>query len=229
MFIDIHTHSKSSVNLFGLRDGVHTLGIHPWKLILPFDKESLKNEFENLKRKYHQKIFAIGECGLDRRREGIANIDDQVEVLKWHLKWAESVSRPLIIHCVHAYSDLLQALKLKKFKGKILLHDFSGNEIEAKALLFYDCYFSFGKSLFNENKKSSSVFKAIPHNRLFLETDDQQEIDIVSIYKQASILLNLPISECEKLFEENLKDFFSNLNDISSADIINYLTMTSRS
>lgn len=225
MLIDIHTHNLHVLDPAQLRFvvGVHSLGIHPWELEVNTDESSLKEKFRSLKNHFSKKILAIGECGLDRRREGIIDIVYQELVLKWHMDWALEVNRPLVIHCVKAEADLLKILKEKKYRGRILVHDFSGNLESAYSLLKYDCYFSFGKRLFNSKSNTSRVMSSLPKDKIFLETDHQLDFAIDDIYKKAQAILKLGEVEIDNLFMQNLKCFFSDLNDISTSDVINNL------
>ena len=140
------------------------------------------------------------------------------------MDWAILVQRPLIIHCVKAYADLLKILKARKFSGRILIHDYSGNFAMAQSLLKFDCYFSFGKSLFSNKLAAASVLRFLPKDKIFLETDDQLDFSIEDIYKKAAFILELDEKNCEKLFHLNLLNFFSNLNDVSSTDIVDILS-----
>lgn len=222
MLVDIHSHQENAKNGLTFINGHHSLGIHPWDLKIPFSKSAVKEKFFLLKSKFHRGILAIGECGLDRRREGIASLENQKEVLRWHMEWAKEVKRPLIVHCVKANSDLLELLKEKKYNGKFLIHDYAGNLEEAKAFLSYGSYFSFGKSLFRDDQKQAFILANLPRERIFLETDDQLKFSIDDIYEKAKEILGLTHKECEELFEKNLSEFL-NLDDVSSSDVINYL------
>jgi TatD DNase family protein len=222
MLIDIHTHNLKTENdgEFRLIVGKNSLGIHPWELNASSDLSYIKKRFEELSYALSKDVLAIGECGLDRKRSNIHSIADQLEVLSWHLDWSMKEKMPIIIHCVRSFSDLLQVLKAKKHLGKILIHDFSGNQSEASSLLKYDCYFSFGYKLFNDNSSVGEMLRKIPLERVFLETDDQIKYSIMDIYKKAALLLDLDFFDLEKILEENLSSFFSDLNNVRTSDII---------
>ncbi len=222
MLVDIHSHNDNNnkFQMFCFVVGKNSVGIHPWELSNKLDLIAIKERINKLKEKASPLVMAIGECGLDRRKKGLFLIEDQIKVLIWHLEWALLIKKPIIIHCVHAHSDLLEILKAKKYKGKILLHDFSGNILEAQAFLAYDCYFSFGHRLFHNNSKTSEVFKQLPTDKIFLETDDQDKFTIEDLYQRAILLLKIDQKNLEILFEKNLECFFSDLNNICSADVI---------
>lgn len=225
MLIDIHTHissPKSSQLRFLV--GKHSLGIHPWELKKELSKESIEQQWLALKAKFSKEILAIGECGLDRARSDLASMDVQLEVLHQHLRWAQKVNLPVIIHCVRAYSDLLMLLKKIRFQGKILLHDYAGNLDEASKLLAYDAYFSFGARVMDPKSKASVVLKNLPIERVFFETDDQTQWSLEQIYDKACELLKMDQGQLEEKMHDNLLTFFSDLKDVSPSDLIHNLS-----
>lgn len=228
MFIDIHTHNepKKHESNLSLLIGRHALGLHPWELTAPFELNLYRQKFRKIQGCYNSQVLAIGECGLDRRREGIAAIELQEKVLEWHLDWAQAVKSPIIIHCVRAQSDLLKVLKSRNYDGKIILHDYAGNLIEAEHFLSYDCYFSFGKRLFDGKSKAASVFASLPIEKIFLETGDQHEYSIEDIYQRAALISGQNQTALEGKFYSNLVELFSDLDNISTADLINNLRFT---
>lgn len=206
--------------------GIHALGIHPWDLSPEISMSKIKEQFDLLKTK---PMLAIGECGLDRRRKNIKSIELQEEVFSWHLDLAQALKKPLIVHCVHAESDLLSILKKSRFQGMLLLHDFVGNSKSLEQFKNYNVYFSFGARLFSQNKNVEEFLKLVPLNQLFLETDDQSQYSIEEIYQKASELLGISEDDLSGYFERNLKTFFNYSHDISASDIINNFATTSRS
>jgi TatD DNase family protein len=204
-YIDIHTHRAamqenvlSVVNLLqpavALPAGYFSTGWHPWHI----ENVSL-NEIESSMRAIgtHENLIAIGECGIDRIIK--TPVEKQADVFKLHLQLAKQYDKPLIIHCVKAYSDLIQILKKENFKGKIVLHGFSGNSQIADKFMKFNTWFSFGKLLFNSTAKRPEVLITIPGERLFLETDDAN-YSIAEIYLRASEIMNIPVSKlCERI------------------------------
>ncbi len=218
MFIDAHTHRPSDFT--HIRVNVHTLAIHPWDLPADFKREVFLSEWEKLK-KETTGIVAIGECGLDRVREGIAGIADQVFVLEQHFELARVLDLPIILHTVRAYSDLLHILKIQKFKNSIMLHAYGGNEQEMHELLKYPVYFTFGKRLFNSDK----MLTHIPKDKLLLETGDQSEFSIEEIYIKAAESLGMKVFDLEAQLEKNFLAFFGKQDDVSAADFIKNLNL----
>lgn len=177
-----------------------SVGLHPWYV----NEMNLKNlKFESFKDK--RNFFAVGECGLDRHRKH--NFTLQKEAFVVQLKFASENNLPLIVHCVRAYSDLLMILKSEKFKGILICHDFRGNIHEYNKLSAYNCWFSFGKSLFNASDKLLDVFRNIPLTSIFLETDDS-EIPIEKIYLRAAELRSLEPDLLKQRLEMNFYAVF---------------------
>lgn len=216
MQIDAHSHQIS--NSTQILVGVHTLGVHPWELTLPFDRHSFAQKWNELIKK-KDGIYAIGECGLDRVHAGIVEIDDQKYVLMKHFEEALKRKIPLILHSVRAYSDVLSLLKKCKFPYPVLLHAYGGNEYEMHELLKYPVYFSYGARLFNTDK----MLKLTPIDRLLLETGDQKDFSIEDIYLKACESLGLELCELEEKVKNNFLTFFDKLDDVSASNFIHDL------
>jgi len=216
MQIDAHAHQLSSSTQIVV--GVHTLGVHPWELTLPFDRSLFDQKWKKLVKRTSG-VYAMGECGLDRIHADIAGIEDQKYVLMKHFEEALARKIPLILHSVRTYSDVLAIFKKIKFPYPVLLHAFGGNDHEMHELLKYPVYFSYGARLFNTDK----MLKLTPIDRLLLETGDQLDYSISDIYQKASESLGIELKELEATLEKNFLTFFDKLDDISAADFIHDL------
>lgn len=211
-YIDIHTHGNeqfenvlSVINLSLPSEEIHdgsffSAGWHPWNV----DRANLMEiKSSILKVIGHEKLIALGECGLDR--VSASQWNKQLEVFHLHLQLAKEYNKPMIVHNVKAGSDLLNIFKKENFKGKIILHGFSGNDQMARQFMNYNTWFSFGKLLFNPGSKLSGVIKYIPHERLFLESDEA-DYSISSIYLRAAEMLEIPVGQlCERI-KNNFND-----------------------
>jgi TatD DNase family protein len=209
-FINIHTHQlvkdENTFSLYNIAlpckeipEKIYlSAGWHPWD-IEDYDLPQIDNSLnEIVALKY---LLAIGECGLDRSIK--ISFEKQAEVFKLHLKTAKEHVKPLIIHCVRAYSDLLQMLMSENFNGKFILHNFNGNRYQIDSILKFDAYFSLGKQLLNPIPRFCESLKYIPVERIFLETDDSA-ISINDIYFLASELLNIPVIDLKLQLKQNL-------------------------
>lgn len=213
-YIDIHSHSKThKSHVFELinlilpdiqtqKDEYYSAAWHPWHL----KNYALKNmECELQKLNCSKNIIAIGECGIDRAIN--VSIEFQKQVFMLHLSIAEQLNKPVIIHAVRSISDILEILKVKHFKQVIIFHDFRGNKEEIKQLERFNTYFSFGRSLFQSNKKVLNSFNSIDASRIFFETD-ASEILIEKIYLRASNLLKMDLINLQKQIQNNFTSVF---------------------
>jgi TatD DNase family protein len=212
-YIDIHTHKtieqKNILSIINLLQPVDKIpegyyfssGWHPWDIEKPSITE-IKLSLQQIIQ--HERIIALGECGLDRLSRTAWN--KQLEVFIIQLQFAEQYEKPLIIHCVKAYSDLLHILKIRNFKGKIVLHGFNGNVQMAEKFMKYNSWFSFGKLLFSQNKKQPGIINDIPAERLFFETDEA-DFSISDIYIRASEILGFPLDQLIERVKRNFNEF----------------------
>jgi len=212
-YIDIHTHKKqSNENVFSLQNispekfiqlpdsekRYFSVGIHPWYI-----NATVEEQINTLKQiASHPAILAIGETGLDKICE--VDFDLQKEVFNAHISIAKAVKKPLIIHCVKAYNDVLQLLKETRTNVPILFHGFRGKPPLAKELTNTDYYLSFGR-FFNEES-----LKETPFNRIFLETDDK-EIEIEQVYKLVAEVKEVSVEELIEVIKGNFEECFGRI------------------
>ena len=90
----------------------------------------------------------------------------QTEVFEKQIALAEKYRKPLVLHLVAAYQELIAIHKKRPIKVPVILHGFSKNEQTAKALLDCGFYLSFGKYLLR-NPELAAVFRSIPNDRFF--------------------------------------------------------------
>jgi len=217
-YIDIHVHNHYKdddvmllLNLFpGDADKIHpagyySIGLHPWYVndaIFSSDIDAIKQAADN------PNVLAIGEIGLDKKND--VPYIDQLKAFEQQLEIAEKLRKPVIVHCVKAYDDILSIRK--KFNQSIpwIIHWFNAGGQIAADLIKNNCYLSFGKMLFKENSKAFSVFKNMTLNRAFFETDDTG-ISILQVYQKAAEVRNISLAELEKLIKNNFNNCFGEL------------------
>jgi len=212
-YIDIHTHSKNqgNTNVFPVKNILLPLqeiipetcfsaGWHPWHA----QKAEIDEIDQSLREILHaKKLIALGECGLDRSITIPMKI--QVAVFDRHLLRAIEYNKPVIIHCVRAFSDLLSVLGRHKGLQHIIIHGFTGNTTQVKQLLRFNCFFSIGDFVFTHPEKAKELLKAIPSGRLFFETDERKG-SVQEIYQKAAALMNM---NEEALIELVFQNFIS--------------------
>jgi len=176
-----------------------TVGIHPWYLnenTFLDDLAVIENAIQlpNCK--------AVGECGLDKRIE--TSIEIQKKILIPQLLLAEKYKKPVILHCVAAYQEIIEIKKGLKLTIPMVIHGFSKNSQVAESLIKNGFYLSFGKYLL-QNPELENVLKTIPLNQLFLETDMIDQT-IFEVYSKAERVLNINL---EPIIEENYNRVFN--------------------
>jgi len=132
-----------------------------------FDKETY------IKLASHEKVLAIGECGLDYYRLDQETKEKQAKVFVEHMEVAHAVGKPLMIHCRDAFPDLIKILEENKDKLKEkagITHFFTGSVEHAKALKKLGFYFSLG-GVVTFTKDYDDAIKEIGLDRIVLETD----------------------------------------------------------
>lgn len=179
----------------------YSIGIHPWYIKEDRIDEDLKIIEEKLQT---ENCLAIGECGLDKRIE--VPLDLQIIVFEKQLALAEKYKKPVVIHCVAAFQEVIAIKKKMKISVPMIIHGFSKNSQIAKQLITAGLYVSFGKYLLR-NPELKSVFQDIPNDRFFLETDTIEE-GISEVYNVASEYKNLTIKELQEIISSTFAIVF---------------------
>lgn len=149
---------------------VPCFGLHPWCV------PERSPDWMNLLRGFFAETpeAAVGEIGLDKGSHGkTINFGEQVEVFQRQLELAKELARPVSVHCVRAFGDLLEVLKQTgPFPAGVLLHSYMGSAEMVSALANLGCYFSLSGFLTGmKSTKAKHVLKSIPLDRILLETD----------------------------------------------------------
>lgn len=217
-YFDSHTHKKyPDEDVLFIRNAFHHLtykqlsnlnyffsvGIHPWDI-----HENYQNSINNLTQLVaHPNCKAIGECGLDYFIKTDREL--QKKVFQLQISIAEEFNKPLIIHCVRAYQDLIPLIKHKTIP--IVLHQYQGSVEATKSILSEHIYFSFGKQLFRENF-NEEILEIIPKTHLLFETDTMP-IHIEEVYLKASSILDVEFDELKDQINNNSQNVYSlNIN-----------------
>ncbi|MBP5630243.1 MAG: TatD family hydrolase, partial [Bacteroidaceae bacterium] len=130
-FIDFHTHQvPADQDVVAVVDGRDTWGIHPWKADEKFVVPDLSGK------------LAIGECGLDGLRG--PSMEVQEKVFLQQIALSEELGKPLIIHCVKAFDQILRLRKELKPKQSWMLHGFRGKPQQLRSLLDAGFFVGFG-------------------------------------------------------------------------------------
>jgi TatD DNase family protein len=211
-FFNFHTHSSTNqpdvlelVNQypqeFDASIPFYSIGIHPWYIV----ENRVESDLEIMESKLQEmNCLAIGECGLDKRIE--IPMELQQAVFEKQLLLAQKYDVPVVIHCVAAFQEVIATKKKLQISVPMIIHGFSKNEQTAKQLLDNGFFISFGKYLLR-NPELESVFKSVPNDRFFLETDTIEEnIDVV--YALAAKYKSVNLEEIQKQINSNFQAVF---------------------
>jgi len=217
-YIDIHTHhAKPAEGTFelvtlmahenvypdNLPGRTYTAGIHPWYLnndnhnqLLEFIHHSAGNS----------NLAAIGEAGFDKLRGPSMELqrlafEEQVVIAGKHRK-------PLVIHCVKSWDELLASHRNLKPETTWLVHGFRGKKELASQLLSRGMYISLWFD-FALRTESADLIRFLPGDRIFLETD-VADVDTKEIYRKVAHDLAIPVDELKKLILTNFNLLFNN-------------------
>lgn len=179
----------------------YSIGIHPWYIV----ENRLESDLQFMEQKLQlPECWALGECGLDKRIDIPMTL--QTEVFERQIALAEKYQKPLVLHLVAAYQELIAIHKKRPIKVPVILHGFSKNEQTAKSLLDCGFYLSFGKYLLR-NPELAAVFQSVPNDRFFLETDTLEET-VMDVYDKASQIKALSLTELKKQVASNWSKVF---------------------
>lgn len=169
-------------------------GIHPWYIYNVREQLCCLETILS-----SPSVVAVGEAGLDKLSE--ISMDIQIDTFLQQASLAEKLNKPLIIHCVKAWAELIAARKTIKPHTPWIIHGFRGNGQLAQQLIAQGFHLSFGE-YFNP-----AALSAAWPNRLFAETDDK-EIDIRTVYRQLASSLQIPLEEFAIAIEKNVHQTF---------------------
>jgi len=207
MFLNFHTHADhKSVEGISVRnlivgldlhnesdplaeDGLFSVGIHPWY----FDEQDVESKLQLLENVAQSKrVKLIGECGLDRLKGPSLLL--QQAIFEKQIALAEKVRKPVLVHCVKCYSELLAIKKKLQPQIPLVVHGFNNKPELGGQLLDAGFYFSLGTAILRQESNAAQLLQRIPLNRLFLETDDKGNA-IEEVYEAAAVITKTPLNE----------------------------------
>lgn len=149
--------------------------------------------------------LAVGECGLDRTAD--VPLARQTEVFRAQIEQAARRNKPLVIHCVRCFPELV---RMKKDSAADdlpwVLHGFRGAKRKAFELLDAGFALSFGAGLLRD-AGNMEYFAEIPLDRILIETDESPEL-FPQILAEAAAMHLLPPAEFAAAVEANFRRIF---------------------
>lgn len=220
--------SENAIALADKHDHIYaTVGLHPND-----NREEKFNEKKYEALAQHEKVVAIGECGLDYFRL-VEDIDSeksrQKEIFAKQIELAIRVNKPLMLHgrpskgSMDAYEDMLTILEgAKKIYGNKLrgnAHFFVGNIDIAQRFINIGFTMSFS-GVITFTKDYDDVVRFIPLTLLHAETDSpyatpapfrgkrNTPMYVQEIVARIAVLREQPLEEVRVQLLENAKRVF---------------------
>jgi TatD DNase family protein len=120
----------------------------------------------------HTHVLMIGETGLDKKNSS-ASMEVQMEVFREHIRLSELIRKPLIVHCVKAFDELLSIRKEMKATLPWVIHGFRGGIEQWKQLTRAGLLVSIGKHY------DPTLIKELSPTQLLIESDDTTELSTI--------------------------------------------------
>jgi len=143
-------------------------GVHPHEARLW--TAAVEDELRGLARE--KRVVAIGEIGLDFHYDHSPR-DEQRDVFRKQLRLARDVGLPVIVHTREADDEtctILEEERANECGG--VIHCFTGGHELARRSLALGFYLSFSGILaFPRSETIQEVARAVPHDRMLVETD----------------------------------------------------------
>ncbi|WP_374460482.1 TatD family hydrolase [Chryseobacterium taeanense] len=201
-FFDFHHHKKNVRNgIYNLdfeqipTGSPYSIGIHPKDI----DVNAIDKQFSWIQSMIFKNCFAIGECGLD----SFVDIDPKIqeEVFLIQIKLANEIKKPIIIHCVRKFYEVISCKKYAE--QPMIIHGFNKKQSIAEDLLKNNFYLSFGKAVLY-NLSLQNTLKIVPLDKIFLETDND-DFNIEELYTKVAELKGISLEILNKQIAENLE------------------------
>ena len=211
-YFDIHTHRSDQqnknhciriINTYPYdfenvkKTGAHrffSCGIHPWYF------EDLDTQLFHLESIVKDSsIVAIGEAGIDKVCG--TNLDIQLRIFKKQIELSERFQKPLIVHSVKAWNELIGIRRETNPSQPWIIHGYRGKPELTQQLVNEEFLFSIG------NHFNPLSLPLIPLHSLFCETDES-ETDIREVYLRAANVLNLNVEQFVEQIEKNVRRVF---------------------
>lgn len=145
-----------------------SIGLHPHEAQHYADSPDKLQAFADLADK--PKVIAVGECGLDYYYNHSSKADQET-VLRFQIELALTHKLPLIFHVRDAFDDFWRIFdEYKNIRG--VIHSFSATPKDLEQILSRSLYVGLnGIMTFTKNPEQLAAAKAVPANKLLLETD----------------------------------------------------------
>lgn len=191
--------------------------------IYPTEAKTYNKEVEDKMIEYakNSKVVAVGEIGLDYYWDK-SFVDLQKEVFIKQIELANGLNLPIVVHDREAHKDTFDILKQYNKSSKVLLHCFSGSVEFMRECVNEGWYIALGGVVTFKNAiKAKEVAKAVPLEKLVLETDspyltpvpyrgkENKPGYVRFVAEEIANLRNMSVDEIIDITTRNAEEFFN--------------------
>ncbi|MCL4148159.1 UNVERIFIED_CONTAM: hypothetical protein GTU68_014759 [Idotea baltica] len=201
--------AEGNANIFA------SVGLHP------HDAAEGREVEQFLEQAQHEKVVAVGECGLDFFRDW-SPVVEQERVFIESIALAKQVKKPLIIHCRDAHPEAIEILeKHKASEVGGVFHCYAQSAEFAAKLADMGFLISLtGILTFNAAKEMQAEVAKIPLEQIMLETDcpymaptpyrgkPSEPAHVLEIAKKLADIKEVSLKEVAKITTANAKRLF---------------------
>ena len=127
-------------------------------------------------------------------------------MLAQHADIAEKVRKPLLLHIVRRYGEVLQIYRMRRPTVPWIVHGFGRGPELMRQLTEAGLYVSFGAALL-DRPQTAEAWAEADIRRVFLETDDR-DVDIPDIYEAAARIRHTTVAELQRLIDLNFAGLY---------------------
>jgi len=189
------------------------LGLYPISALKLTDSK-IEEELHFIK-KNKEKVFAIGEVGIDFK-EDTDNHQRQIEIFEKIILLSKEIDKTLIIHSRKAEKEVIELLKKHEVK-KVIMHCFSGNFKLVKEISDKGWFLTIPTSVKN-SEHFQKIIKEIDISKLLCETDSpylhpdkewpNEPANVIESYKKIAEIKGISLEEVKDKIFENYKLIF---------------------
>ena len=197
--IDFHTHNPTAEGVVTPR----SFGIHPW-----VSDEEPSKDFDEFLTRYKESFTEaeiIGECGLDKACR--STWEGQVQIFQWQIQLSEMLNKPMVIHCVRAFNELIQ-MRRNHPAVPWVVHGFTGSVELQQQLWNAGLWVSYGAALIDPRRaKVRESLRLNPHP--FLLETDESPCGIEAVYKAAAAIRQISVPDLQSTINRHYHSLFN--------------------
>jgi TatD DNase family protein len=199
-------------------------GVHPW-----FCDRLPSNWMSLLEHTISKLPCAIGEVGLDGTQRAIQPEQQQEEVFCYQLGLSREHNLPICIHGTRRWHRVLEIVRQERSpRCGMLLHAFSGDINMVNQFVDLGAYFTVSpRAITSVTSKTDTLIRAIPLDRLLLETDSPHQpirsvitkelpstnrhsipSDIITLYTLLADRLQIPLDALQQTLSMNFHTLY---------------------